>query len=172
MAKCGDFIINTGQKGKRAIQAQGIWQYEKSYWERDWTLKELKEEYPYDSSWEGTKPDETQPSTGFAGGGVSRACWPDLSKAADRSRNISTAVWPESLALYRSSVCGAVTIKMTKRRLRGYTFSSRKATHYHKRLTPFSLASSDVLDLACVSPVFCQLEGKKLISWFLSSFIH
>lgn len=42
---------------------------------------------------------------------------PRLSKAADRSRNISTAVWSQALTLHRSSGCGAVTIKMAKGKL-------------------------------------------------------
>lgn len=87
--------------------------------------------------------------------------WP---KAADRSRNISTAVWPESLALHRSSGCVAITIKMAKGKLRGYTFLSRKATYHHRHMIPFGMKDSDVPDLAWVPSMFCLLERKELIS--------
>ena len=140
--------------------------------ERVQKRKELKEQYAHDSCGEGTKPDETLPSTGFAGGRVRRTRWPDLSEAADRPRNTRPAVWPESMALCRSSGCVAITIKMAVRKLTGNTFLSRKATHHHRLMILISTGNSDVLDLACVWSMFCLLERKKLNSWFLSSFIH
>lgn len=131
-------------------------------------IERIKGKVSYDSSGEGPKPDETKPSTGLAGGWVSRTCWPNLSQAADRPRNISTAVWPESLALHGSSGCGAITT--AKRNLRGHTFLSRETTHHHRHMTPFGTEDSDVLGLVCVPSILGLLEWKK--NWFPDSFFH
>lgn len=119
---------------------------------------------------EGPTPEETKPSTEAAGGWVSRTRWPDLSKAADRSRNSSTAAWPESQALQRSCGFAATTVQMAKGKLRGYTFLSRKATYCHRLMIPFGTEVS--LHLAWVPSVFHLLEGKDLISRSLCSFAH
>lgn len=117
---------------------------------------------------EGPMTDETKPSIGLAGGWVSKTCWPNLSKAADRSRNISTAV----LARIPGSeiwLC-SYNNKNSKKEIKRPYLSIKKTYPLSQIMTLFSIEDWDVLDLVCVSSIL--FIRRKIPDFLIILFIH